>query len=367
MNVARTLLAAAAAVCMAGPAAVAQELPDYYPAEYPDVVAAAQQEGSVLVYGNLALSVWEPLLVAFRAKYPGIQTEVLDLSSETFARYYAETATGGRSPDLIVAGGEEDWFQLYDRGLLMPYESPELGHLTDWSTPYPGLYTLASDPAIIVYNKFLVSEADAPRSLAGILAMTEADPSLSGRIATQNVTNSFARTSHWTWFDHNPDGLPILEALGEVTRPEATNGIIIDKIATGEYAIAWMISGAVAFDFLKGDATRQSIVGWNFIEDGTPIVMRRAGLPTTSVNVNAAKLLLDFLVSHEGQATLGQTGATPYRPDLDPAEVSNLTYSLMAERVGGEERLARDVFDPARMDERLSFLDRWREIFVDTN
>jgi iron(III) transport system substrate-binding protein len=359
-------LAATAAVFMAGPA-LAQALPDYYPAGYPDVVSAAKQEGSVLVYGNLALSVWGPLLDAFKAKYPGIEPQVLDLSSEVFARYYAETATGGRSPDLIVAGGEEDWYQLFDRGLLMPYDSPELGHLTDWSTPYPGLYTLASDPAVIVYNKFLVAEADAPRSLADIAAMAKADPSLAGRIATQNVTNSFARTSHWTWFDHNPDGLSLLEELGTVTRPEATNGIIIDKIATGEYSIAWMISGAVAFDFLRGDATRQSVVGWNFIEDGTPIVMRRAGIPSTSVNVNAAKLLLDFLVSYEGQATLGQTGATPYRPDLDPADVSNLTYSLMAERVGGEERLARDVYEASRMQERLDFLDKWRSIFIKAN
>ncbi|HBO83013.1 MAG TPA: iron ABC transporter substrate-binding protein, partial [Cupriavidus sp.] len=47
-------------------------VPAGYPSDYIEVIARAQREGSVTVYGSTDLEIAQPLIDAFEARYPGI-------------------------------------------------------------------------------------------------------------------------------------------------------------------------------------------------------------------------------------------------------------------------------------------------------
>ena len=56
--------------------------------------------------------------------------------------------------------------------------------------------------------------------------------------------------------------------------------------------------------------------------------------------------MLDYIVSHDGQAAFGRGGLTAYRPDVRKDEVANYTLDSIAEAVGGQQNLMIIGFDP---------------------
>src|ERR1041384_8270519 len=76
--------AAAAAIAMlagGSAAAIAQNIPEGYPADYKSTVDAATKEGKVVVYSSTDAASAEPVLQAFRETYPRIQIEYNDLNT----------------------------------------------------------------------------------------------------------------------------------------------------------------------------------------------------------------------------------------------------------------------------------------------
>ncbi len=75
------------------------EAPDYYPAEYKDVIAASKNEGGTLtIYSNTDQENWAPIFRDFKKKYPwvgNISANNLD-SDEVFQR--ASRPPVGRRP-----------------------------------------------------------------------------------------------------------------------------------------------------------------------------------------------------------------------------------------------------------------------------
>src|SRR3546814_19507171 len=140
-----------------------------------------------------------------------------------FERYYSETFADKNSADLIVVGAPDAWQRFVGKKALAEYASPESAKLPEWSRPFPGLYTLATDPMVIIYNKVLLKPGEYPRSLAQLAQMTSADPERWRNKVTPYVAyiHSFAYHIHWSVAAHGkPGGWDILEQLGSVTRPE---------------------------------------------------------------------------------------------------------------------------------------------------
>src|SRR3546814_2924518 len=80
------------------------DLPSYYPADYPEIVAAAKKEGRLLVYSSMTTDQWSGVVAQYRRLYPSITVETLDLgTSEITERYLAER--GSRSEERRVGKG----------------------------------------------------------------------------------------------------------------------------------------------------------------------------------------------------------------------------------------------------------------------
>jgi iron(III) transport system substrate-binding protein len=119
--------------------------------------------------------------------------------------------------------------------------------------------------------------------------------------------------------------------------------------------------GVVVFPKMK-DAAMQKVMDWRFMEDGQPLWVRPVVIPKDGSSPNSARLMIDFIVSHDGQAAFGRGGLTPYRSDVRKDEVANFTLSSIAEAVGGEQHLMIIGFDPELRKRADEFPARWKQM-----
>lgn len=336
--------------------------PDYYPAEYEQIVEASKAEGPLLVYSVMAESNWKPVIDAFHELYPWIEVQTLDLGgSEVFERYYAESASGAQTADLSITADPSGWIEFVkNRGEAVDYESPEKSRVPDWSMPFPGLYTVSTDPMLILYNEQVLPEDLRPRGLSELAEMAAANPDVfDGKITTYDIIIPFSFAINWAFVrDCGDDTWETLETLGPMTMPEQSGGTQLQKLASGEYAVGYFVSSGV-FPKLPD---LEGIVGWSYIEDGTPVFLRGMAIPKGSTNINSAKLMLDFILSHDGQVAWGKGGLTPYRSDLTVEECPR-TFQSIAQEIGGEDKMVLVNYDENAAAGRDAFVEHWNEAF----
>ena len=353
------------AVATAG-AALAQDLPDYYPENYSEIVEASKNEDGLLIYSNMAQYNWAPVIEGFNALYPWIEVSTLDLDSdEVFNRYLAEANSGAGTGDLLASATPEGWLNVLETGAIMEYESPEASQLPDWSVPRPGVYTISTDPMVMVWNKLLLPEELQPKGIADLAEKVQANPDVFQNAVTtyDAAKSSFGQAINAVFEREHPDSYwEMMEAIAPEVRPEVSSGPMLAKLQSGEYKTGYFISGIVLFPKMDDPASAQ-IMDWSFIEDGTPLFQRLMAVPEESGSPNSAKLMLDFILSHAGQAAFGQGGLTPYRPGVTKEEVAFFTYDSVKEEVG-EENLLLIGLDAQLVENADEFRDRWSKVFT---
>ena len=327
-----------------------------------DDIERSKKEARLEIYSNVGTLNWEVIVKGFNRKYPWIRVEALDVGpEEAFERYYAESASGHHSADVIVAASPTSWLRFIGKGELMPVEAAEAAQLPAWSKPFPGLYTFSTDPLILVYNKLLLPESERPHSLAQLAQLVSSDPGrFRNHITTYDATSHpFALAAHWTYA--HVRGWNLLDILGPATRPEDASGDMIEKITTGEYSAGYFVSGVTTFVRTLQPA-RAKLLGWSLMNDGTLVFARGIGIPKRAVSTASARLFLEFALSHEGQVTIGQAGLTPYRPDVKTSEVPYLTYASIAAQIG-EKNVMPILYDRAMVTDQNAFLARWKKVY----
>lgn len=291
--------------------------PDYYPAEYSQIVEGSRSEDPLDLYSIMSAEDWAPLLEGFNKVYPWVEVRTVDLgTTEVFERYYAESATNAPTADAIISIAPDGWQRFMDRGELQPYESPELAELPEWSHEWAsnGLYVMSADPFSIVYNETLLPDgAEPPESFADVVELVKSDPAFyQGRVAT------YAGDAQWGmfWFIDRKlretfwEGM---QSMGPALRFEASGGAMGEKMVSGEYAIAIY---APLSTIPRGS---DSFLKFALMDDGQPISDRSIGITKKANSPNSAKLLIDFLLSEEGQKLVPLMERVPYRPSVQAA------------------------------------------------
>ncbi|HWL68979.1 MAG TPA: hypothetical protein VNS22_11415 [Geminicoccus sp.] len=343
---------------------MAQALPDYCPPEYDQIVEQSKSEDGLLIYSAMAAFNWKSVLDSFAEKYPWIKVETLDLNNELWDRYYPEQASGSRMADFIAAFGILRWIEASERQALLPYESPEEPHLPAFANPMPGAYTLSAAPSLIVWNKHVMPDGDVPDTAEKLKNLVQNNSGmLDGRLVTYDA-GAGAESAIWNWVWTQAHGEEIwsdYEVLGPASRAERAGGVMLEKITNGEYALAYLISGITVFPKLE-DPGRKGVVEWSFFKDKQPIYPRLMAVTASSPSPNSAKLLLDHVLSYEGQVGFGKGGLTPVR-DLKPEDVTFYTYQTILDEVGGEEHVQRMTYDKAQLPQIDAFVEKWKTAF----
>jgi len=273
-----------------------------------ELYAKAKQEGEVVIY-----SVWDvehivKILGAFSKRYPGIKTNYWQgRNPEIITRVLTEFQAGKGSVDAILSDNAPPVIRA--AGAIMPYETVQKASLLlhDPTMPVVSLQIQA-----LAYNTKKIKPADLPKSwedvanprYKGNVALD--DPMRAGPLSTQlaalkGLWNDDAR---WTRFVKGLKalGVPVHKSTSAMMR------LVID----GEYAIAMpALLHDVVNEMGKGTPV-------NLVKTASPIVFPRyAGIYAKAAHPNAAKLLAEWLISTEGQATLDSLGREASRKGFE--------------------------------------------------
>jgi len=325
-----------------------------------EIIEASKSENRLLIYSNLGTDNWNPIIRRFNELYPWIKVESLNLgASEPISRYEAEIGTNNPSADFIVTGSIGDWIRFADRGLAADYISKEEDNLPAWSKPFPGIYTFSTDVMLFGYNKILLDEAQRPTNFGSFVRLIEENPALfKGKIGSYGV-DGFGGSINWTFIRHHGEqGWAWLEAIGPSVRPGDGSGAMIEKLSRGEYMAVYFLSGPIIMPRMETGIDQ--VIDWKYISDGTPVFMRGMAIPKKAGNINSAKLMLDYILSQEGQIAVSQAGFMPYREGLPTESLRFGSLEQITEQLGAQNIILIN-YDRDMIDGFAAFTQRWNK------
>ena len=330
----------------------AEAMPNYYPKDYTKIVEASRAEKGLLIYSVMATDNWKPILTAFNKHYPWIEIKTLDLKpGELLQRYVAESDSGIATADFLVHNLPSGWARIFKENRAMRYPSPEIPYLPKWSSREETVYTFAADPAVMIWNSKILPADMVPKGLGDLAEKVQKKPDFfRGRLTAYDDTGSYGTFGIWGLYKHHGEKLwTWLDLIGPLTRPEASGGAQIEKILSGEY----MMSYSAGLITLGVSSVKKAgkLVGWKFMEDGNIVLLRGLTIPKKAVNVNSAKLLLDFILSQEGQVAMTKGNFTAYRPDAADKIAEPTLHLERLIKVVGEKNAVIVGSDPEFGDE----------------
>ncbi len=331
------------------------------PRTAPQVIAAAEREGRVVVYSTTDSKIADPLLKDFAALYPKIKVEYNDLNStELYNRFISEVAAGGGSGDVLWSSAMDLQMKLANDGYVAAYQSPETDQLPSWSIWKGEAYGTTFEPIVFVYNKRLLKSEEAPQTHAELAKLLRAqkdrfkgkltayDPERSGvgfLLLTQD-----ART--------DPAFEEAARAYGSVGVKLYTSiGAMLERIQSGEHILGFNIFSSYARSKQKKDPSLEIV----YPKDYTLVMSRIAVLPKAARHPNASKVFLDYLLSGRGQEIVAQgVGLGSIRTDV----TGEGTASSLGAAMGST--LKPIPVSPALLvyldqAKRLEFLNKWQQ------
>ena len=308
---------------------------------------AAKKEGTAVWYTSLIVNqAVRPLVEAFQKKYPGVTVKYARADSGPNAIKVIDEARAGK-----VVGDVFDGIAtappLLKAELVAPFTPSDAGKYPPEMRDPDGRWN-----ALVVYfltpgiNTQIVGK-DEIKTAQDLL-----NPKWKGKIAwsTDPWSGCAVYVGSVLQTMGEDKGMAFLRALAkqDIINVDATNRAILDQVILGQYPIALSIFNHHA----EISAQKGAPVAWLKTE---PISapFHSIGLVKNAPHPNAGKLLIDFLLSEEGQKTFASVGYLPAMPSV-PAKVPGLKPEA-----GG---FKANLISPATMSANI---DRWIKIKKD--
>ena len=312
MNAGRCWSACLISVALSSAALAAWAAPSPTPLT-PHLVDAAKQEGKVAFYTSIELQTAEKIGKAFEAAYPGISVQVERNGCERlFQRLAEERASNIRVADAIECSDITALINWKRQGWLAPFVPVDVAEKwpADQRDPDGYFATERFTLSPIAYNTKLVKAEDAPKSFADLLdkkwtgKIVKAHPGYSGTIMT--VTFQLSRALGWDFF-RKLGQQRVMQVQSAAEPPK--------KVAQGERPIA--ADGGEYFMLQIRD--QGGAIEPVYPSEGTPSIPGGAGVIVDAPHPNAARLFIIWLLSHDGQQLLVDTGwLRSFHPDVKP-------------------------------------------------
>jgi iron(III) transport system substrate-binding protein len=307
------------------------------------------------VLGTTDVDLFASVLEAFVAAAPEVGVDYEQWGSNDISALAAAACRDeAPSADLVISSAVDQQVRLVNDGCAGPHRSVATAGLPPEANWRDELFGVTREPAVIVYNRELVPEAEAPHSRFDLIDLLRPDDSpYAGRVATYDIEASglgylfaFADSLQATTFGALTEALARSGAVATCCSAE-----IIDGIAEGRYLVAYNVLGSYALDRATEDP-RIAVVA---PEDYTLVLSRAAMIPKGAANPAAAGLLIDFMLSDAGRAALAEQ------------------FLIVRDAAGGLPEDDASLYRPIRLtpalllgldsQKRAGFLARWRATF----
>ena len=309
-------------------------------------LASAEPSGKVMLYSSMQEAQLQAIEKAFEEKYPTVDMEYYYAGGgKLVTKMTTEAQDGGQiASDLVWLGDPSDYEVFKANGWLEPYISPETEHIAKEYMDPEGYYTAGRLVTMGIAWFIGVDEADAPKTWNDLL-----DPKWKGQIIMTDPAQA-STTKYWmaAMMQSEKYGPEYFQKLRD-------NGVELE-------------SGTTATHNRVADASYQvgiclDYVSANLIAEGSPMMFHYTTedvITMTSpiaiikgcANEDNAKLLMDFILSKEGQEVLVANNLVSVRDDVE-MKVDTSAIAAINMQV-----------DYTELGENLQgYLDKFNEIF----
>jgi iron(III) transport system substrate-binding protein len=313
-----------------------------------DLVAAAKREGEVVWYTTQIVNQFSrPAAEAFQRKYNIRVNYVRGDSVELAARLLNESKAGRIQADVF--DGTAILPAIKKEGLVLQW-IPDPGKRLPARYRDPEGYWVATNEFIHtpVFNTSLIRKGEEPRTYEDLL-----DPKWKGRMAwAAHATTSGAAGFIGIVLEELGDerGGAYLRKLAQqdIVAVGGSTRSVVDQVIAGEFPLVLQAFNHQAVL----SARRGAPVDWIPMNPAMG-VLSVAGVVKGAAHANAAKLLVDFFVSEEGQRLFQSGDYIPVDPAIEPRDPRL--------RPDGMHFRAK-YFTPEQID---AAMPRWQQLFKD--
>ena len=286
---------------------------------------AKKEGGRLVLYIALSPRSEEVVVPAFKKRFPAIQINHIDATSDKLVARALAEARGGRVLGDIFGGTPGYLAQMREQNLLAPLTIPEAAAYpanlkgTDW---------VATDTQYFIagWNASLVKKGDEPKQFEDF-----ADPKWKGKLIAE--PRDFQLLMGLAKRKYNSD-----EKAVELLKKIAANGVefhkghsqLIELLVAGQAPVCLTCYSHHFPPRMKKGAPILPLLSEGVGEVGGSVTILK-GAP----NPAAALLWARWAVSDEGQRAYAQAGETPAHPNVEPAEKVRpaTTHMLTADEV----------------------------------
>ena len=275
------------------------------------MIEAAKKERQVVWYTTLIVNqAVRPLKEAFEKKYPGMDLQYVRADeSPTAAKLLGEANAGRVQADVF--DGISNMIPLKRAGIVSPYV-PSSASLYPPETRDKDGYWFA----ILLYvwspgiNTALVPKEIAPKTYQDLLA-----PRWKGKMAwnPSSIAGAQGFVGNILLSMGEERGMAYLRALSkqQIVNIEASSRAILDQVVAGEYPMGLMMFNHHTIISAQKGAPSD----WIKMEP-VPVAFDAVGILKDAPHPNAARLLVDFLTSEDGQRVLQKADYLPSMPSV---------------------------------------------------
>jgi len=271
-------------------------------------VDAARKEGKAVIYGTVVPQVMGQIQNGFETKY-GIKTEYWRAdATKVIDRVLTEWRSGKPGFDIVIGargplalGKEERVYAKYSPAAAANFPAKfkdKDGQLIAWRIT----------PVGILYNTELVKATETPKSLDELL-----DPKWQGKISMPDPSRH-ASTAQYLWNLQQVKGDKWMDFAKGLAKQKP---MLVESYSTVPNAIV-RGEAHLGISYIQYTGQTKGPIGFASIEHvfADP---SDAALSAKAMNVNAAKLFIEYLCSAEGQKKVAETGEFVLSPGVYPA------------------------------------------------
>lgn len=298
---------------------------------------AAKAEGEVRFGGTLAENEIGAVLKAFEEKYPGIKISYTRRSTGPMVQLMeAERRANRTSFDLVNLSEPDAFLRWKEQKYIAKLDGmAEVAQMLPETADKDGyFFAIGVTPMIGVYNSSKIKPEDAPKSLKDLK-----DPRWRGTLAMSRPTRGGTNASALMNVAEE-NGIDFIRQAGDL-KILITNGneAALSAIISGERTLGWGVTGYRLVQPLKEGAPIK-LIWW---PEGSALAQYPTGVTAQAKNPNAAKLLLRYLLSPEGQTLMVKNlGVHSSRSDVSIAPEGLPKLSDIKVKFYGADRISAE-------------------------
>ena len=306
--------------------------------------ALAEPSGEVMLYSSMQEAQLQAIKKAFEAKYPTVEMKYFYAGGGKLVTKMTTEAQGDGqiACDVVWLGDPSDYEAFKANGWLQPYVSPETEHIAKEYMEAEGYYTAGRLVTMgIAWNIGLVDEADAPKTWNDLL-----DPKWSNQIIMTDPAQA-STTKYWmaAMMQSPKYGPEFFQKLRE-------NGVELESGTTATHnrvADASYMVG-ICLDYVSANLIAEgSPMAFHYTTDDVITMTSPIAMIKGCANEDNGKLLMDFILSKEGQEVLVENNLVSVRDDVgmkvDTSAIAAINMAVDYNDLGENLQTYLDTFN----------------------